>query len=296
MVRRALLRRPARVAAAALWAGLAALAAPPDVSAQSRSELSARIERLERDARALERRLEARSGPLSPMVASIDGRLSALERLIRGLERRIEALEIAERRGGRQIAGALDDLKRRLTALERRPTPLAPAGAGGPGASDGAVPPPPASGGAPPETAAAPAAPAASASPPPADARAQYDAALALVMNTRDYDRAERGFAAFIEDHPGHALAGNAWFWKGRTYFVRDRFQDAADAFAQGYEKHPESPKAPEILYNLGLSLHRLGNGAGACAAFAKLGEKYPKAPQDLKDRTARQRSRLECP
>ena len=139
-------------------------------------------------------------------------------------------------------------------------------------------------------------APAASASPPPADARAQYDRALALVMNTRDYDKAERGFAAFIEDHPGHALAGNAWFWKGRTYFVRDRFQDAADAFAQGYEKHPKSPKAPEILYNLGLSLDRLGNGAGACAAFAELGGKYPKAPPALKTRTDRQRARLECP
>ena len=36
-----------------------------------------------------------------------------------------------------------------------------------------------------------------------------------------DYAGAERGFKAFLQSNPKHALAGNAQYWLGETYYAR---------------------------------------------------------------------------
>ena len=95
--------------------------------------------------------------------------------------------------------------------------------------------------------------------------------------------------------HPKHQLTGNAYFWLGRTYLVRKDYRNASFAFADGYKKFPRGSKAPDSLYNLGVSLRHLGKKREACTALARLLDRFPKANPTLKKRVSRQRKRLKC-
>ena len=73
---------------------------------------------------------------------------------------------------------------------------------------------------------------------------------------------------AFIQQFPNDQLAGNAQYWLGETYYVRKRYNDAATAFAFGYQKYPKSGKGADDLLKLGMSLGSLGQKQDACSAF----------------------------
>jgi len=123
----------------------------------------------------------------------------------------------------------------------------------------------------------------------------QYDRAHGLLMKTRDYAGAERVFSDFLSRHPKHALAPNAYYWLGRTYFVREDFQQSVATFATGFKTHPESKKAPATLLNLGMSLSRLGKTREACETFAHLARHFPKAEGAVKRRLATERKTAQC-
>ncbi|MBF0168636.1 MAG: tol-pal system protein YbgF [Alphaproteobacteria bacterium] len=132
-----------------------------------------------------------------------------------------------------------------------------------------AKPPPPAGTAVPPAQTAAPSAPATPAKPQDA-----YDKALGLLRGG-DYDGAEKAFSGFIQANPKDALAGNAQYWLGETYYVRGDHQKAAVAFAEGYQKYPNSSKAADNLLKLGLSLDALGQKKEACTSYARLLKEY---------------------
>ena len=122
----------------------------------------------------------------------------------------------------------------------------------------------------------------------------QYQYAWGL-LRAQDYAGAESVLRAFIAQHPEHALAGNAQYWLGETYYVRKDYRQAAVAFAEGYQRYPNSAKAPDNLLKLGLALAQIGEKPDACEAFAQFGRQFPTAPQSLKDRAQRERQRLAC-
>ena len=99
----------------------------------------------------------------------------------------------------------------------------------------------------------------------------------------RRYGEAEAGFRTFIERYNDHELAGNAEFWLGETYYVQSDYKRAAQAFLSGYQSHPANRKAPDSLLKLGMSLKQLGQKDQACAAFATVAQKFPKAAETLK-------------
>lgn len=99
----------------------------------------------------------------------------------------------------------------------------------------------------------------------------------------RRYGEAEAGFRTFLERHASHELAGNAEFWLGETYYVQSDYKKAAQAFLTGYQTYPANRKAPDSLLKLGMSLKQLGQKDQACAAFATVGSKFPKAAETLK-------------
>ena len=118
---------------------------------------------------------------------------------------------------------------------------------------------------------------------------------MSLILQEQEFAEAEKAFAAFIEQHPRHDLTGNAYFWLGQTRFVREDYQNAAFAFAEGFQKFPRSGKAPDNLYKLGTSLARLGKTREACIAFRQLLETFPQALQTRKPGILRERKRLKC-
>ena len=122
----------------------------------------------------------------------------------------------------------------------------------------------------------------------------QYDYATGLLQRGA-YPEAELAFKAFVAQHPKDALAGNAQYWLGETYYVRSDYKSAAIAFAEGYQKYPKSTKAPDNLLKLGMSLGQTGRKTDACTAFKQLTSQFPNASAAIKDRTARAQQRYGC-
>ncbi|MGE3626907.1 MAG: tol-pal system protein YbgF [Hyphomicrobiales bacterium] len=129
---------------------------------------------------------------------------------------------------------------------------------------------------------------------PPAQARALYDQAYGNLVR-RDYASAEQGFRMFLSNFPSDALAGNAQYWLGETYFMRNQYKQAADSFLKAYQRYPNSSKAAESLLRLGTSLAQLGNKEDACATIAEVGRKFPDAADYLKQRAATEARRAGC-
>lgn len=122
----------------------------------------------------------------------------------------------------------------------------------------------------------------------------QYDHAFAL-LSQANYPAAEQALTAFLERYPDDSLAGNAQYWLGETYYVRGQFREAAVTFAEGFQKFPQSPKAPDNLLKLGKSLAALGQSADACGTFAELRKRYPDAPATIHQQATAEQQRLSC-
>ena len=150
-----------------------------------------------------------------------------------------------------------------------------------------------------------PAAPQAAAAPPPSAAPPAATAGTATgdqmyhdaMKKLQDGDNAgaERGFKAFLQSHSKHALAGNAQYWLGESYYARKDYQNAMTAFAEGYKAYKASPKGPDNLLKLGITLAVMGRKADACQVFAKFSQDYPRATDLQKRRVDQERQKNGC-
>lgn len=122
----------------------------------------------------------------------------------------------------------------------------------------------------------------------------RYNYAYKLLVQS-DYGDAESAFREFLGAHPQDALAGNAQYWLGETYYVRGQYEPAAQAFLQGYQGYPKGAKAPDSLLKLGMSLSAMKKNPEACAALGQLGKDFPSAPPHVKDAATRERGKIGC-
>ena len=129
---------------------------------------------------------------------------------------------------------------------------------------------------------------------PPGSATDQYNFAFGLIK-LADYPAAEAALKAFIQQHPGDALAGNAQYWLGETYYQRERYAEAAGAFAEGYKRYSRGPKAADDLLKLGMSLARANQRQNACVALAQLDHDFPNPGSTIKERAVAEKKRLGC-
>ncbi|MEC7513856.1 MAG: tol-pal system protein YbgF [Pseudomonadota bacterium] len=265
-----------------------------------------------------------------PLIARHEIRLQQLENQLRNLTGRIEEFTFSINQFGKRLDRLVSDVDYRLQRLEAAQvsagtdTQAAAATAGQsqtsqPSAAtpNGGRPVPPALGdndgavldqqgtralGQIPASAAAakPAqtAPQVAAVPPPilpaGTPRQRYDFAFGL-LRKQDYAGAEAAFEAFLTEHPQDNLAGNAQYWLAETYYVRKQFEQAAIVFAAGYQNYPDNIKAADNLLKLALSLARIDKQQDACVALKQLGEKFPKAPSNIRRRAAGEGRRLGC-
>ncbi len=86
----------------------------------------------------------------------------------------------------------------------------------------------------------------------------QYKFAVSFIK-VGDYETAELALREFVDNNSRHQLAGNAQYWYGETFRVRQLYQDAAAAYLNGYQKYPKSNKAPVNLLKLGVMLVQIG-------------------------------------
>jgi tol-pal system protein YbgF len=214
----------------------------------------------------------------------VEDRFNQLQQSITLLTGQIEQLQYRNQQLQQQMEKMQADYEFRLEQMEK--------GGGRPG---GAAPRPP--GAAPGAQAAAPPPPSLAA-PPPAAAGGNGDQLYNDAMKKlQDGDNAgaERGFKAFLQSNPKHALAGNAQYWLGESYYARRDYQNAMAAFAEGYKVYKASPKGPDNLLKLGITLAVLGRKADACAVFAKFNQDYPRATDLQKRRIDQERQKNGC-
>ncbi len=123
----------------------------------------------------------------------------------------------------------------------------------------------------------------------------QYKFAFGL-LSQANYGEAELALRGFVDQNPTDPLAGNAKYWLGETFYVRQDYQQAAVTFAEAYQEYPGSGKAPDNLLKLGMSLSALGSKSDACGTFVELLKRYPQAAATILQRAKQERRRLSCP
>jgi tol-pal system protein YbgF len=212
-------------------------------------------------------------------TAYTEDRLNQLQQSLTLLTGQIEQLQYKNQQLQQQMEKMQADYEYRLDQLEKGK------GGGGPRPS----PPPP---GPPPQQQLG-------AAPPPGAANSAagdqlYHDAFKMFQDG-DYGGAEKAFKTFVQRNPQHVLAGNAQYWLGETYYARHDYQNAMVAFAEGYKVYKTSPKGPDNLLKLGVTLKRLGKKSDACAVFARFQQDYPRATDLQKRRVEQERQGAGC-
>lgn len=115
-------------------------------------------------------------------------------------------------------------------------------------------------------------------------------------LQSKNYEQAQALLEQFLATYEQDALAGNAQYWLGETFYARQKYEDATAAFAACVKKYADSTKAPDCLLKLGLSLKQSSSKEEACTALASLPTTYPKADKALLEKAANEAKTLSCP
>jgi len=122
----------------------------------------------------------------------------------------------------------------------------------------------------------------------------QYEFAISF-LKVGDYETAELALREFVEKNPKHNLAGNAQYWYGETFRVRQLYQDAATAYLDGYQKYPKSSKAPVNLLKLGVMLVQIGEKTQGCSMILGVKDQYPEAQQSVIQKAEYEKKKFNC-
>jgi TolA-binding protein len=289
--------------AALLLAGAALPAA-----AQERTSVEQRIERLEQQLRAVQRRVfpggagaqpvepeiqpetaqpAARPAPGGGAVGDLTARVDALEAQLATLTGQIE--ESANRT--RQMEAAITRLREetvarldRLEAPRAQPVAENPAASAQPAEREPARTPAAAT----PETAE----PAATAGGDPAEEA--YNAGFRL-WEARRYAEAQTALQAVAERYPRSRWASWASNLAGRAYLDDNKPATAARVLLANYQTNPQGERAADSLYFLGQALVTLNRRPEACRVYDELARVYPNMRDWLRQRLPAARQAARC-
>lgn len=121
-----------------------------------------------------------------------------------------------------------------------------------------------------------------------------YRAAYGHVLSG-DYKIAEQEFTSYISQHPKASRAPDANFWLGEAQYSQGKYNEAAKTFLNAHQAYGTSPKAPEMLLKLGMSLAALDNKDTACATLKEVPRRYPSAPRAVLTKVGAEQKRLSC-
>ncbi len=122
----------------------------------------------------------------------------------------------------------------------------------------------------------------------------QYEFAVSF-MKIGDYETAEFALKEFIQKNKDHDLAGNAQYWYGETFRIRQLYSDAATAYLDGYQNYPKSKKAPDNLLKLGITMVQLGEKDQGCKMISGVKKEYPKASKSVLQKAQYEQKKFKC-
>jgi tol-pal system protein YbgF len=86
-----------------------------------------------------------------------------------------------------------------------------------------------------------------------------YNDAYNAFLND-NFDGAATGFKAYLARFPGGEMAEGSYFYLGESLYIKERWQDAALAYATMLEKFPKSARVPAARLKYALSLLKMDN------------------------------------
>jgi tol-pal system protein YbgF len=280
-----------------LVAALVLASSAPVLAQQTRVDAA----ELARQVQALQQLADA----LNVRLGKLEGAIQQNQQLL-GLLKEVETLraEVARMRGQAEVqVHQLDtlgkrqndlyvDLDQRITDIAKQARPAAVATVESPAAAStqaapATVQPPVETTPAQAPIAAAPAATAAPAAPAAAQAAAttpqldplvesrSYETAL---TNFREgnYAGAITGFRGFLKAYPDSALAPNAQYWIGYSYYVLKDYKAALAHQQKLVASYPGSAKLPDAMFNIATNQVALDDLAGARKTLEELVAKHP--------------------
>lgn len=108
------------------------------------------------------------------------------------------------------------------------------------------------------------------------DANTDYNAAVSLVLEKKQFDQAIGAFQAFIKKYPDSTYQPNANYWLGQLNYNKGKKDDAAYYFATVVKNYPKSPKSADALYKVGVIMQEKGDTAKAKAVYQQVAKQYP--------------------
>lgn len=112
---------------------------------------------------------------------------------------------------------------------------------------------------------------------------------------TGDYKLAETEFTSYIAAYPKSSRLPDANFWLGEAQYSQAKYNEAAKTFLNAHQTYGKSPKAPEMLLKLGMSLAALDNNETACATLKEVPRRYPSAAKAVLSKVSSEQKRLGC-
>nr|CBX80029.1 Hypothetical protein ybgF precursor [Erwinia amylovora ATCC BAA-2158] len=108
------------------------------------------------------------------------------------------------------------------------------------------------------------------------DANTDYNAAVALVLEKKQYDSAISAFQTFVKKYPESTYQPNANYWLGQLNYNKGKKDDAAYYFATVVKMYPKSPKSADALFKVGVIMQEKGDKAKAKAVYQQVIKLYP--------------------
>ncbi len=268
--------------------------------AQPRETLDRRVDRIEQELRAVQRRVfpggraqfvepeigaqqPAQSGGVSgDAMANLASRVDALETQLRVLTGQVEEQGFRTRQLEDQIARIRTDLQTRIDRLEGsrptqpavtqpRPEPQRPAE--------------------PPSSQPAAENPAPTVVDPAEEA---YNGGFRL-WNNRQYAEAQAALEAASTRFPNSRWTSWTRNLLGRAYLDDNKPATAARVFLANYQENARGERAADSLYFLGQSLARLNRRSEACRVYDELERVYPNMREFLRTRLPQARTDARC-
>jgi len=128
-----------------------------------------------------------------------------------------------------------------------------------------------------------------------ADADAQFQAGYEALISG-DYAFAEEQLTQFLELYPNNPKATEAANWLGDALIYRAAYTEAAAVLLDAYQKAPDSPRAPDLLLKLGVSLAGAGEREVACRTFSQVSDRYTNVTPAFVARLDSERAKAQCP
>jgi tol-pal system protein YbgF len=128
----------------------------------------------------------------------------------------------------------------------------------------------------------------------PAGPKEEYEEAV-TTLKAGKFEAAEKSLASFLAKNPKSKFAPAATFNLGESFFLRERYREAAERYLEISQKFAHSAQAPDALLRLGQSLGAMGAREQACASFNEIGVKYPGSAARIREAAQRERKKLQC-